>query len=156
MKDNRRTCASHRNQSKNVKDHLKCNGVTLAGVFSGNQIATWTKDAQEKHEATLQRVTKHVHIRSGGSDQQTTNRTSCLETLLAQRATGSTCKLRVAARGFAQTVSPNADFYGGILNLATSRRLLTLAAIWSHSGIARVLVTNHPCCATPNPHRRNL
>ena len=38
-----------------------------------------------------------------------------------------TCKLRVAARGFAQTVSPNADFYGGTLNLATSRRLLTLA-----------------------------
>ena len=45
-----------------------------------------------------------------------------------QRLDG-TCKLRVAARGFAQTVSPNADFYGGTLNLATLRGHLTSAAI---------------------------
>ena len=56
-----------------------------------------------------------------------------------------TCKLRFAARGSEQTVSPNADFYGGTLNLATLRRLLTLAAIWSLSGIASLLFTRHPC-----------
>ena len=36
-------------------------------------------------------------------------------------------------------------FYCGTLNLATLRRLLTLAAIWSLSGIAILFFTSHPC-----------
>ena len=67
-----------------------------------------------------------------------------------------TCKLRVAARGFAHTVILNADFSGGTLNFATLRRLLTLAAIWSHSGIARVLFTSHQCRMVRNLCTLNL
>ena len=63
------------------------------------------------------------------SDRQATNRTSCLETLRAQRAIGQHMQVASCGTRFCTNSQSERSFYGGTLHLATLRGLLMLAAI---------------------------
>ena len=136
-KDHRRTCASHLNQgrarylsSAEREDSTPC-----------RQRPFEVKSLQRKPNCSLDKrstgkirsnaatsVTKHVHMRSGGSDRQAANRTSCLKTLRSQRATGR--RMQVASCGTR------------ICTNSQSERMF----LWWYSEPRHVTTFSHACC----------
>ena len=65
LETHRWICVSHLNRSRHgtclPRDEKTANNnvnrvLTIAGVYNGNEVATWTEDQQAKHEATLEEL----------------------------------------------------------------------------------------------------
>ena len=127
---------------------------TIAGVYSGNEIATLTDDQKAFQKAKL----KELLSMDKFGVVEVVDRPQSQQVLLTrwvskQRQDGS-YKVRLVARGFEQTLSSDTDFYAGTPKLTTLRALLTIAAIHEIqllSECVTVRFTNHRC--QPNQSR---
>ena len=102
---------------------------TIAGACSGNEIATLMDDQNALHTAKVNELLNMdkfgvVEVVDGPQSQHVLS----TRWVSNQRLDGSN-KVRLVARGFEQTVSPDADFHAGTPKLATLRGLLTMAAL---------------------------
>ena len=106
--------------------------LTVARVYSGDGIATLTKDQKELHRAKQKELFNMdkfgvVEVVDRPQSQQD------LSTRWVQKQRlDASYKMRIVARGFQQTDSPDAVVFTKAPKLTTLRGLLTIAAIRAH------------------------
>ena len=107
--------------------------LTVAGVYHGNETASWTEDREAKVQELLLNMDKFgvVEVVDRPSPQSVLSN----RWLQKQRLDGS-YKMRVVARGFGQTVRPKVDFNAGAPKLTTLRGLLNVVAIHRNPAVA--------------------
>ena len=122
--------------------------LTIAGLYNGNEIATFTDDQNALHTA---KVNELLNMDKVGV-VEVVDRPQSQQVLLTrwvskQRLDGS-YNVRFVARGFEQTVSSAADLHAGTPKLTILRGLLTIAA---HHGNPVVFGDCHAFHQSPVP-----
>ena len=104
--------------------------LAIAGGDSRIEISTLTDDQNALHTANVNEL---LNLEWRWSTDRRPQQVLATRWVSKQRLDGS-YKVRLAARGFEQTVSSDTDFYAGTPKLTTLRALLTIAAI--HENLA--------------------
>ena len=110
----------------------EANTVLAIAGDSGIEISTLTDDQNALHTA---KVNELLNLDKFGvvevADTPQSQDVLSTRWVSKQRLDGS-YKVRLVARGFEQTVSPETDFYAGTPKLTTLRALLPIAAIYGN------------------------